>query len=659
MNFKTLFTSISILCIAVLYVNCGNFESTNFLSSEQGVFSKSIGQENEITIALLGDTDIGDDFIEGLELTKRENPEIIMINGDFAYNNSGTTTKEEVKIWDEELRRTINFDKYSVLGSIGNHDIDQDDIRSHSGDILHRHVNNFFSYRNSSNQLKQKCTGGTDLSGTSDTVLLNEVCTFGNLSVIMSGVGVTEKVSKTYYENQLEQKLKKLPDNQWKLIGYHYTLTSMNRSGKIRDQNTHRFFDLIRQYGGIGVQAHTHAAMASCPIAVPFKEGDPVRCKPDFKNNVDDRKISPGTGIYLDSSVSGRDVRPYTACKNEGSSNCEHLYNYISSDGHHEGGNAPQNIGSRDGVIFITFNKGGDPSKAYVYFKNYDGNTIFDFTITRENINGIITPEPVTPPIVTQPPVQSAPVPVASDLSDVTTRHYRKELSGRVLYKVNNNLACKPKSPYSTTIDIVIYNRLNALYDKEKCAELEANEEPTPKPITPPVVTAPVVTPPTQPTPTPPPVQAILIPVASDLSDVNTSHYRGESNGRVLYKENNNLACKPISPFSTTVDRGIYDRLNALYDREKCKELQATRQTATNPVLNSPQDASIGLPGETYKQYRLQRDGRVLMKVNDNLACKPKVPNDIDTNPEIYNLLSEKYDKEKCEELSKTNSKVN
>ena len=184
-----------------------------------------------------------------------------------------------------------------------------------------------------------------------------------------------------YLENRLEAKLKAAPSANWKLVGYHYTLASMNPGFK-GDQATYRFFDLIRQYGAIGAQAHTHSAMASCPISSPFKRGGKVVCHPEFKA-LESRFVAPGTGLYVDSSMGGVETRRRKRCKKTNENGCGHLIDLISEDGYTRTDGTARNDFDHLGALFFVFNMGGDAAKAHAYFKSVDGQMVFKFDLIR------------------------------------------------------------------------------------------------------------------------------------------------------------------------------------------------------------------------------------------------------------------------------------
>jgi hypothetical protein len=200
------------------------------------------------------------------------------------------------------------------------------------------------------------------------------------VSIIENGIG--QVLSKPYLEGRLEAKLKAVPMENWKLVGYHFTLTSMNPGIK-GDENTYKFFDLIRQYGAIGAQAHTHTVMASCPVMSVFSKGAAIKCHPDFGMNLEDRFVLPGTGLFVDASTGGKEVRSRGRCKSATEAGCTHMVDIISKEGYTRIDGTSYSKFNGLGAMFIIFNVGGDPSKALAYFKSIDGQVIFKFNISR------------------------------------------------------------------------------------------------------------------------------------------------------------------------------------------------------------------------------------------------------------------------------------
>jgi hypothetical protein len=320
----------------------------------------------EVKVAVLGDTGAGDGFASVLSLAAAEGAHVVMINGDLGYGSSPAT-------WNSKLRSSIDTNSIAIIGSLGNHDVEQNNTQAY--------INVFEGLRNSQNSLKTKCSGNTVLAEGQDIAAVDEVCTFGNVSLIANGIG--QVLNKKYLEDRLEIQLKRAPTNNWKLVGYHFTLDSMNPGIKTSNENTHRFFDLIRQHGAIGAQAHTHSAMASCPISSTFSPGTPVHCHENFQN-LEQRFILPGTGLFVDSSLSGREARNRRSCHRGTEVGCAHMVDLITSEGYTRTDGARRENFNRLGAIFMVFNAGGDPAKALVYFKSTDGQEIFRFQITKD-----------------------------------------------------------------------------------------------------------------------------------------------------------------------------------------------------------------------------------------------------------------------------------
>jgi len=404
MKFKTslLFLGSALLTLSLSFSNCAKFDAqlpvqgsdpgqltAAPLTDEQGnPIVETPSTEGipfpEITVALIGDTDVNSAFADALALVKSESPDILMINGDFAYLNDGEGLDEFYEYaatWKQRLLEQIDIENVAVIGSLGNHEVDPN-----SGDnaMEERFLQYFDDFRTPSNGLGNACTGQPTLSVSADVTLVNEVCNFGNLSIVVSGINqlYTDGFSTEFFEGALDTKLSDIPDSNWSLVGFHFSLASMNRAGKDTDQATHAFFDSIREYGAIGVQAHTHSASASCSISSPFVEGQPVVCDPQYLGDMAVRGLARGTGIFLDSSLGGRDVRSKSPCLNNGG-DCTHLADLVTAQGYSFQDGPDQDISPRIGVFFIVFNEGGDPSRARVYFKDQSGAVIFQFNVIR------------------------------------------------------------------------------------------------------------------------------------------------------------------------------------------------------------------------------------------------------------------------------------
>ncbi len=320
-------------------------------------------EAQEVKIALIGDTEAGSNFGSVLRMVAAEKVNLLMINGDFGYGASPSA-------WKQRVLSSVDINTLPIIATLGNHDL---------GSNANKYIDIINGFRNSKNGLITACTGKAGVSTGHDITAVDEVCTIGNVSVVGNGIG--QVLSKMYLENQLDAKLKAVPNGNWKLVGYHFTLENMNPGIK-GDEATHKFFDIIRQNGAIGAQGHTHIAMASCPISSVFQKGAPVQCHPDFINP-EERFVMPGTGIYVDSSLGGKEARSRLRCKIATEKGCAHMVDIISKEGYTRTDGVKKTSFNRFGALFIVFNVGGDPNKALAYYKSVDGQIIFKFNISK------------------------------------------------------------------------------------------------------------------------------------------------------------------------------------------------------------------------------------------------------------------------------------
>lgn len=317
----------------------------------------------EVKIALIGDTDVGSNFRSVLKMVALEKPNLLMINGDLGY-------KATPAAWKKRVISSVDINKLPIIATLGNHDL---------ASATTKYIEIINGFRTTSNGLKTVCTGKTPIVEDQDITAVDEVCTLGNVSVIGSAIG--QVLTTTYLENRLATKLEAVPEGNWKLVGYHFTLASMNVGTKA-DQATHEFFDIIRKSGAIGAQAHTHFATATCPISSVFEKNAPIVCHPTF-TNPDERFVMSGTGIFVDSSLGGKSTRPRIRCKAANESGCAHMVDIISKEAYTRTDGLKKTNFNRFGALFIVFNVGGDPKKAKAYFKSIDTKVVFSFNISR------------------------------------------------------------------------------------------------------------------------------------------------------------------------------------------------------------------------------------------------------------------------------------
>ena len=122
--------------------------------------------------------------------------------------------------------------------------------------------------------------------------------------------------------------------------------------------------------------------MASCPISSVFQNSAFVQCHPDF-TTPEERFVLPGTGIYVDSSLGGKEARSRLRCKSANKKGCQHMVDLISKEGYNRTDRTKKTNFIRFGAFFIVFNAGGNPNRAFAYFKSIDGQIIFKFNISR------------------------------------------------------------------------------------------------------------------------------------------------------------------------------------------------------------------------------------------------------------------------------------
>lgn len=335
-------------------------------SARVSAAAEVIAREPELKVALLGDTSASSGFKSVLQLIKSEQADVIMINGDFGYSDTP-------KKWQEKLLEVIDVNQQPVIGALGNHDFELNRATEY--------IRIFKSFRTASNGLNLKCSGGDSLIQNKEIAAIDEVCTFGNVTIIPSAIGLV--FNKKYFETRLEEKLKSAPQSNWTLVGYHFTLKTMN-PGLKSDEASPRFFDLIRQFGAIGAQAHTHSVMASCPIDSVFTTNATPTCHRDFGPDLSSRFVGDGTGMFLDSSLGGMPARGRKRCQAGTESDCQHMVDLITRQGYtRSDGRSFANF-TKLGAMFVVFNSGGDPARAQVYFKSTDGQEIFRFSIRRD-----------------------------------------------------------------------------------------------------------------------------------------------------------------------------------------------------------------------------------------------------------------------------------
>ena len=295
------------------------------------VEEKTTYDYQEIRVAFVGDQG-GSKFlsndIEVLKLIKNENVEIIIHQGDLGFEPASPTE------WDERISEYLGED-FPYLVSEGHHD--QETWKSYQEKLYDRIKKN----------PNIKCEGDIGVKSN---------CTYNGLLFILIAPGkyTNDSDHDSFVQKQLQDN-----DSYWKICSMHNELYAMQTEAKLNKSGM-EVFEACKDGGAIIATGHQHLYSRTGNI-IEFI--DPKNQKIDLEW-YDSNKLRVKEGSTF-AFVSGLGGSPIASQVYD-----EWPINYAA------GQNATY------GALFCSFNAGGQPNKAYCYFKDIDGAIVDSFTIT-------------------------------------------------------------------------------------------------------------------------------------------------------------------------------------------------------------------------------------------------------------------------------------
>ena len=295
------------------------------------VEEKTTYDYQEIRVAFVGDQG-GSKFlsndIEVLKLIKNENVEIIIHQGDLGFEPTSPTE------WDGRISEYLGED-FPYLVSEGHHD--QETWKSYQEKLYDRIKKN----------PNIKCEGDIGVKSN---------CTYNGLLFILIAPGkyTNDSDHDSFVQKQLQDN-----DSYWKICSMHNELYAMQTEAKLNKSGM-EVFEACKDGGAIIATGHQHLYSRTGNI-IEFI--DPKNQKIDLEW-YDSNKLRVKEGSTF-AFVSGLGGSPIVSQVYD-----EWPINYAA------GQNATY------GALFCSFNAGGQPNKAYCYFKDIDGAIVDSFTIT-------------------------------------------------------------------------------------------------------------------------------------------------------------------------------------------------------------------------------------------------------------------------------------
>ena len=309
----------------------GQIDDNSFVSGIQWLISngiivveeKLIHTDADFRVAFIGDQGLGPNAIAVLNLIKDEGAQMVLHQGDFDYQNDPDK-------WDRQISDVLGSD-FPYFASVGNHDMNE--LSGYQEKLYDR--------------LKKipdaVCNGDLGVKSS---------CTYEGLFFILAAPGLIDSGYDSFIEKQLNGN-----DFMWRICSWHYAMESLKPTIKPNETGW-EVYESCKNGGAIIANGHLHSYQRTKTLI-------------NFENqNVDSEWSKPNKLRVKEgatfSFISGLGGMPTTRHGSE----IEWTTSYTRDPG------APQ------GALFCTFNVGGQPNKAYCYFKNNDGRIIDAFTIT-------------------------------------------------------------------------------------------------------------------------------------------------------------------------------------------------------------------------------------------------------------------------------------
>ena len=312
-----------ILVIVALIVIVG-IVSILIFPQEEAIIQKQTQSIPELRVAFIGDQGLGPNAIAVLELIKDEGAQMVLHQGDFDY-------KDDPGKWDRRISDVLGSD-FPYFASIGHHD-----------------VNAWSGYQE---KLYDRLKKNPDAVCNGDLGVKSS-CTYQGLFFILIAPG--DYTSNSDYDSFIQKQLND-NDSNWRICSWHNDMKAMQSEVKPNETGW-EVYESCKNGGAIIANAHAHSYARSKTLI-------------DFENQIVDPEWSEPNKLRVRDGATFTFISGLGGMPVSGPEHYEWPVKYSSEQG------------ATSGALFCTFNAGGQPNKAYCYFKNIDGRIIDEFTIT-------------------------------------------------------------------------------------------------------------------------------------------------------------------------------------------------------------------------------------------------------------------------------------
>ena len=323
----------------------GQIDDSSFVSGIQWLISNGIivvegnliHTDVDLRVAFIGDQSIGPSAIAVLKLIKDEGTHMILHQGDFDYGDNPNE-------WDRQISDVLGSD-FPYFASIGNHDVNE--LKGYQEKLYDRLKKNPDAV----------CNGDLGVKAS---------CTYKGLFFIFAAPGIIGSDYDSFIKKQLND-----DDSMWRICSWHVDmreeawlpLAGTQRIAEDLEATMKEYgigweiFESCKDGGAIIANAHKHLyARSKTLINIENQTVD------SEWSDLNKLRVKEGATFAFVSGAGGSAI--------------------TSSDKYYDWSTNYVPLGSTHGALFCTFNAGGQPNKAYCYFKDVNGRIVDEFTVT-------------------------------------------------------------------------------------------------------------------------------------------------------------------------------------------------------------------------------------------------------------------------------------
>jgi len=219
--------SIILTTISLLLISCQNSNQKDKNLSELSYNKNNKNNPNIVKLAIIGDQGTGEHSRELLKLIKSQKADLLLINGDFDYEN------DPIK-WRDMNEKILGKD-FPIIAVTGNHDIPN---WSEYQKIIKKWENN----------PKLNCHGDAGV---------RTVCNFRGIEIVSASPGIFENEPSSVDEKFIKESFKD-SKSKWKICQWHKNMHDM-QTGLKGDETGWGVYEECRENGAMIVTGHEHA----------------------------------------------------------------------------------------------------------------------------------------------------------------------------------------------------------------------------------------------------------------------------------------------------------------------------------------------------------------------------------------------------------------